>query len=48
LQDALDGSRAELAAILGGDALVDGDDSAYDGLRDLFTSVGVDGLALSQ
>ena len=48
LEDALDISREELAALLNVDALVDGDDTAYNGLRDLFTAAGVDSLALSQ
>lgn len=48
LEDGLDGTRSELASLLGGDALVEGDDVAYDDLRELFESAGVDGLALSQ
>jgi len=48
LEDALDISRDEFAALLGVDALVDGDDTAYNGLRDLFTAAGVDSLGLSQ
>jgi ABC-type phosphate/phosphonate transport system substrate-binding protein len=47
LQDAMDGSRSDLAELLGVDALVEGDDATYNGMRELFEATGVDSLALS-